>query len=230
MQQLKQQDLKALDVSCEPTLTMRWLMPRLDEFYHQTGIDVRLSTAGGPVTLGYSGISLAIRRNDFPIDARYQVTELVDEWIGPVCSPQYWQRYQATAEAVKCLHTQTRPEAWHDWFTACSSAPGFAAPDFSEQYQSFEHFYFSLQAVGDGLGMAIASYPLVADDLKQGRLIAPFGFVRSGFRYVILHLPDAGTEIRTDAQSTFIAWLVARIATCFPVKEEAAGQPAADDS
>lgn len=33
-------DAHSLEVSCEPTLTMRWLMPKLDEFYSQTGTDV----------------------------------------------------------------------------------------------------------------------------------------------------------------------------------------------
>ncbi|GAK84155.1 transcriptional regulator LysR family [Vibrio ponticus] len=51
-----------LEVSSEPTLTMRWLMSRITEFNEQHKTDVRLSTSGGPVTLGSTtGLSLAIR-------------------------------------------------------------------------------------------------------------------------------------------------------------------------
>lgn len=82
---LSQVSNKCLEVSCEPTLTMRWLMPRLSDFYiNNPGADVRLSTAGGPVTLGTNGLSLAIRRDDFELLHDYKKTTLVDEWVIPI--------------------------------------------------------------------------------------------------------------------------------------------------
>jgi DNA-binding transcriptional LysR family regulator len=60
--------------------------------------------------------------------------------------------------------------------------------------QSFEHFYFSLQAAVAGLGVAIGPLHLVGDDIKSGMLVAPLGFVEDGSRYVLMtpSAPGAG--------------------------------------
>ena len=111
-----------LEVSCEPTLTMRWLMPRLSDFYIASGTDVRLSTAGGPVTLGSTGLSLAIRRDDFELHPNYQKTPLVDEWVGPVMSPEYWQQVKSNLPRIKQLHSETPPPCMASLaFTLCRS-------------------------------------------------------------------------------------------------------------
>lgn len=47
------------------------------------------------------------------------------------------------------LHTRTRPGAWQDW----AKATGQPLPAVAGQ--SFEHFYFSLQAAVAGLGVAL---------------------------------------------------------------------------
>ena len=104
IQKVLRENSTYLEISCEPTLTMRWLMPRLANFYESSGIDIRLSTAGGPVTLGASGLSMAIRRDDFEIPALYKSTVLVNEWVGPVFSPDY-QLYLAINDID---HTKTK--------------------------------------------------------------------------------------------------------------------------
>lgn len=92
---------------------MRWLMPRLSDFHMASGEDVRLSTAGGPVKLGVLGLSLAIRRDDFELPHDYKQVKLVDEWVGPVFSPEYWDQVKNDLSKVKLLHSQTRPQAWN---------------------------------------------------------------------------------------------------------------------
>src|SRR3546814_8103491 len=53
-------------LSCEPTLLMRWLIPRWPDFQaRHPGIDVHLVAGGGPFSFA-NGIDLAIRRDDFP--------------------------------------------------------------------------------------------------------------------------------------------------------------------
>jgi DNA-binding transcriptional LysR family regulator len=70
--------------------------------------------------------------------------------------------------------------------------------------QTFEHFFLSIEAAVAALGVAIGPYPLVADDLVSGRLVAPFGFRRSGHRYVLLTKQPI-TEI--DQADCLVAWL-----------------------
>ena len=73
--------------------------------------------------------------------------------------------------------------------------------------QSFEHFYFSLQAAVAGLGVAIGPRHLVQDDIANGLLVAPLGFVDDGSRYCLLSpqpLPPA------SVQADLLAWLRAQ--------------------
>lgn len=211
LSQLKNQ---CLEVSCEPTLTMRWLMPRLSDFHLSSGADVRLSTAGGPVTLGTTGLSLAIRRDDFELFHDYKKMKLVDEWVGPVFSPEYWQQVKHDLSKVKLIHSQTRPQAWENW----SSSYGNSLL-LDNANQTFAHFYFCFQAAVDGLGAAIGSYPLVVDDLKRGNLIAPFGFVLSGHNYILLSQKRSPDEL----EQSFTHWLQESLLQCVPTKVEREG-------
>ncbi|ANQ23545.1 LysR family transcriptional regulator [Vibrio natriegens] len=204
---LQQQKHQCLEVSCEPTLTMRWLMPRLSDFNEGCGADVRLSTAGGPVALGSTGLSMAIRRDDFEPLHEYPKTLLVEEWVGPVFSPNYWQQVKQDVCKVKLLHSKTRPDAWQEWMASAEH------PEMRENaQQTFNHFYFCIQAAIDGLGAALGSYPLVMDDLERGNLIAPFGFTLSGYDYVLLHQDKALTQL----ERKFVDWLQEQIAECVP--------------
>ncbi|MGR5063381.1 LysR family transcriptional regulator [Photobacterium sp. DNB22_13_2] len=213
--QLKRSHQQYLEISCEPTLTMRWLMPRLTDFHNEVeGADIRLSTAGGAVALGATGLSLAIRRDDFKIEYEYNKVALVDEWVGPVFSPDYWQQVRHDYSQIKLLHSQTRRSAWEDWVTrsGCNELEGCSN-------QTFAHFYFCFQAAVDGLGGALGSYPLVVDDLKRGNLIAPFGFTPSGHKYILL----SQKRTPSDLEYRFIQWLVESLSGCVPTEDEANG-------
>ncbi|MEH0531982.1 LysR family transcriptional regulator [Streptomyces stelliscabiei] len=60
-----------LTLSCEPTLLMRWLIPRLPDLKAQApDLDLHLSAGGGPLHLERDNIDLAIRRDDFPSHRR----------------------------------------------------------------------------------------------------------------------------------------------------------------
>ncbi|MGP8308879.1 LysR family transcriptional regulator [Vibrio sp. YIC-376] len=204
---LRQERHQYLEVSCEPTLTMRWLMPRLSAFNEGCEADVRLSTAGGPVTLGSTGLSMAIRRDDFEPLHDYPKTALAEEWVGPVFSPSYWKQVKQDLSTVKLLHSQTRPVAWQAWMMNAEHQ------EMSENaQQTFAHFYFCIQAAVDGLGAAMGSYPLVMDDLKRGNLIAPFGFILSGHDYVLLSQNKSLTEL----ERKFVVWLQEQMTECVP--------------
>lgn len=213
VQKLSQVKTNCLDVSCEPTLTMRWLMPRISDFYENNpNTDIRLSTAGGPVMLDSSGSSLAIRRDDFELIQDYRKIPLVDEWVGPVVSPEYWQRVKSDLSIIKLIHSDTRPKAWSNW----SNLSGEKSL-LNNSYQTFAHFYFCFQAAVDGLGAAIGSYPLVVDDLKRGNLIAPFGFVLSGNSYILLNQERSSDN---DLEKQFINWITNQLLQCVPTNDE----------
>ena len=66
----------------------------------------------------------------------------------------------------------------------------------------FEHYYFSLEAALGGLGVCVAPWHLVADEVRAGRLLAPWGFQRSGYHYVLRSRP------RHQHAESFCQWLM----------------------
>lgn len=222
---------RTLVVSCEPTLAMRWLIPRLGDFQRaHPGIELHLHSAGGPLDLAAAGVDVAIRRNDFFWGHSLVAAPLGDEWIGPVGLPAQFE-----TPTLRQLHTRTRPQAWHDWrhamrdvapdrralpgrttprdhsavqtdtrLTEPVAATGCEAASANTGGQQFEHFYLSLQAAGAGLGVAIGSVYMVADELAAGRLVAPHGFVCDRSAYVAL----ARSSFDDDAaRATLLGWL-----------------------
>lgn len=143
---------------------------------------VHLSAGGGPVFFERDNIDLAIRRDDFQFPDKASRTRLFAERIGPVCRPDLATRLidAAGVSQVALLHTETRPQAWDDW----RRITGMRAEPTSEQ--TLEHFYLTLPAAAAGVGVAIAPYAVVRDDLDRGQLVAPFGFVSDGTSYHLL--------------------------------------------
>lgn len=192
-------------LSCEPTLLMRWLIPRWPGFQaRHPELDLHLVAGGGPFSFA-SGIDLAIRRDDFPWPPGCHAESLFPEQIGPVCRPDKvgtWFTSSKSGMVLKAdaphLHTRTRPDAWQTWATAAARPVATAAG------QTFDHFYFSLQAAVAGLGEAIGPWHLVRDDLDSGVLVAPLGFVSDGSRYCLL----SPQPVRPGSlQADLLAWL-----------------------
>ena len=185
-----------LVLSCEPTLLMRWLIPRLPSLAGAASeLKLHLVASGGPVPFERESIDVAIRRNDFALPDGLPTFDLFEELVGPVCTPDLAEGVRATADLARLplLHARTRPAAWSDWVGGALGGTGGE--------QTFEHFYLSLQAAASGLGVAIGPLALVRDDLAAGRLVAPFGFTPDGSRYVLLTaLPadDARVTVLVD--------------------------------
>ncbi|GAB1479465.1 LysR substrate-binding domain-containing protein [Paracoccaceae bacterium] len=191
----KQRAERRVTVSCEPTLLMRWLIPRLPAFQASfPDVNVQLVAGGGPIALG-SGVDVAIRRNDFEWPSNYFAERLFDEHIGPVCQPTKAGDFMTDGQIkpeTPLLHTKTRRSAWRDWqrLTGCLETFGTD--------REFEHFYFSLQAAVAGLGVAVGPWHLVQDDIESGLLAAPLGFVADGTGYYLLSSSgpiDVGSDV-----------------------------------
>jgi LysR family transcriptional regulator, glycine cleavage system transcriptional activator len=193
----------ALVVSSVATFMMRWLIPRLYEFNaRHRRIEVRLSASHLPVDFARDGIDVAIRVGKPPWPRNVSATPFLADRVGPVCAPGLVKgRGKFTlADLRRCtlLSADTRPDAWADWAQS-------RRIDFDHRKaRPFEHMYFMLEAAASGLGMGIASHPLVEDDLRSGRLVAPFGFTASGRSYCVLHAKALADNPKIAA---FRAWI-----------------------
>ncbi len=105
-----------LVVSCEPTIAMRWLIPRLPLWREQQpGLALHLLAAGGAVDFARDRVDLALRRSDFHWSDHLHVERLAPELMGPVYAPVLADAWHTAPGSVRELHTRTRPQAWPLW-------------------------------------------------------------------------------------------------------------------
>jgi len=197
---------KGLVVSCAPSLSMEWLLPRLSAWYRlaeNTKIQIRAEFhAVNRETLANEGIEIAIRYDH----VNYHdlgVIELYEERIFPVCTPSYWEAHGRFRKArdladLTLLHDAspwvgaTQTTEWRTWFEEIG-AHGM-------NYEQGEYFNLAQMAVRAALldqGIAMGRSLLVAHYLREGRLIRPFGKASvRGARYRFLtHTPVKGNGL-----------------------------------
>ncbi|MFS3136862.1 LysR family transcriptional regulator [Gluconacetobacter sacchari] len=184
-------------LSCERSLAMRWLIPRLSDFQDRhPGIDVHLSTGGGALDFARERITLAIRRLDFPLDPDWSVTTLVPESVGPVVRPDMAEQF--AGGDYLALGSRTRPEAWKNWL---ASRPDIPAP---RDVRLYDHHFMMLEAAASGLGIALSPRIIAADDIANGRLLAPVGFDADGTSYGLIRPRSAQM---TESMEVLERWL-----------------------
>jgi len=165
-------------LGCSGSLLARWLIPRLGRLNTDLpDLRLHLSAGEGDLDPRRPGLDALLVFAEPPWPADMQVYELASERIGPVMSPRFagyeHLRRQPPAALLDqaLLQTTSRPQAWPSW--ARQNGLDAQALKFG---QGFEHLYYLLEAAVAGLGVAIAPEPLVAEDLRAGRLVAPWGF------------------------------------------------------
>ena len=197
-------------LGCSGSLLARWFIPRLGRLNADLpDLRLHLSAGEGDLDPRRPGLDALLVFAEPPWPADMQVYELASERIGPVVSPRY-ARYeqlrQAPANALAgepLLHTTSRPQAWPSW-----AQQNAIEPKELKYGQGFEHLYYMLEAAVAGLGVAIAPEPLVAQDLKAGRLVAPWGFKQTPAQ-LALWLPKRAADGRARQLAQ---WLKAELA------------------
>ncbi len=165
-------------LGCSGSLLARWFIPRLGRLNADLpDLRLHLSAGEGDLDPRRPGLDALLVFAEPPWPADMQVFELASERIGPVLSPRF-ARFESLRHAPATallneplLQTLSRLQAWPSW-----AKQNGIEPDALKYGQGFEHLYYLLEAAVSGLGVAIAPEPLVADDLKAGRLAAPWGF------------------------------------------------------
>jgi LysR family glycine cleavage system transcriptional activator len=184
---------------------MRWLIPRLASFAAaHPDVEVRLATSNVPLHLLRGDVDVAIRGGPDRVPG-FVATEFLREGRLPVCSPGLLKRHPLRRPADLAqhtlLHSAALPDVWPEWLRA--AGVGGLAPAGT---LTLDHFYLTLQAAVDGLGVAIGPAALVADDIADGRLVTPFASpTLPEWRY-FSYVRDNGPQ---EAALAFRDWLVA---------------------
>jgi DNA-binding transcriptional LysR family regulator len=185
---------------------MRWLIPRLTAF-HATHpeIDLRLATTiDREVTLGPD--TLAAIRLAGPQVPGFSTDALFSGRLMAVCRPDIAKRLKAPADLAreKLLDVRHSPQDWPRWLASAG------LPDRARfQTVSFDFSAFAIQAALDGLGVALIRAPYITDDLREGRLLAPFPLTieDTQLRWRLIYRPEARSHV---AFRTFRRWLLAK--------------------
>lgn len=203
---------RVLRVSAPTTFAMRWLIPRLDGFHAaRPEAEVVVSTVTTLHDALQGGFDIAVRRGVAPGGSGrpwgpYRAVPFLDEADTVVASPALLARRPLrTPEDLaghRLLATETRHGDWNDWLAAAGLSRR------TGRRRVFDHFFVTLQAVADGLGIGVGPLPVLAAEVAAGRLVAPFPDIfvpRTG--YVALVPNDAD---KTQTLAAFVDWLVAQ--------------------
>ncbi|QAX84931.1 transcriptional regulator [Pseudomonas sp. DTU12.3] len=165
-----------LTISTLVSLASKWLLPRLPAFQQAfADIDVRVSASTELVDFRHGGIDAAIRygRGDWK---GLRADWLMSDEIFPVCSPALLAGTQALRTPAD-LAGQTMLQVsgmtandWSTWLGAAGQPQALA----KGSRLTFDLAMMAVQAAIDGQGVCIGRSSYVDDDLRAGRLVAPF--------------------------------------------------------
>ncbi|WP_425052739.1 LysR substrate-binding domain-containing protein [Psychromarinibacter sp. S121] len=169
-------DAQELRILCPPATSLRWLMPRLDDFRTcHPDIRVRLTTdfhtlSGFDNTEYDIGFSVSKwPRND----ARIAVETVFPVLMTPICTPAMAESLRASgpeglADAT-LLHDTPRRTDWRDWLAT------YPVKGVSETSgDTFPNLDMAVKAAVMGAGVVMADLVLCRDELETGALVAPF--------------------------------------------------------
>ena len=153
----QQYEKKQLVLSCEPTISMKWLIPRFAEFNSLNyGFEIVLLTGGGIVDFQGKSIDIALRRNDFEWDKNIFHEKIIEEYIVAV-------RNTRTDQTNTLLLTSSRPHLWQH----INKSKLVSSDILSYEHMVLEHFYLCIEGCLAGLGTAIVSIFMVEKEISH---------------------------------------------------------------
>jgi LysR family glycine cleavage system transcriptional activator len=215
-------------ITSTPGFASLWLIPRLARFTaSHPQVDVRISATMEVLDLERSQIDVAVR---FVPSSRGQGPQLFEEEVLPLCSPLLLRDERKplrepadlahhTLLAVDMPQGEALTVEWEPWLRVMGLQQVQMA-----QTMRFTQYADAVGAAMAGQGVVIGRMPLLADHVKEGRLVAPFrsrAFSRRG--YFVAVAPHAAAN--ADALD-FVAWLQAEAEQAqAPAKASAASLP-----
>ncbi len=184
---------RGLHIKVYSTLAICWLVPRLGRLHAlHPDMGVTISSSPQPADLSQEDVLFTIdhgtKRKDW---ARYDPLFHVE--LLPVCSPSLLNASPPVREPKDLLRhallsSLNRPMDWPSWMAHVGVAGGDPAPGLT-----FSNSSLAYEAAANGIGVAMAQYHYVENELEHGRLVAPFAQrLRTGrHHYLVSRWADA---------------------------------------
>ncbi|MBS0251180.1 MAG: LysR family transcriptional regulator [Proteobacteria bacterium] len=202
---------ETVTICADHLFATKWLVARIGKFNRKfPHIRVNIQSSSRTVdTAHFRGLSVAtLRRARVDLTVRLgtghyagmQVDRLFPVSLTPVCDPELLIAGPPLSKpsdlfAYPLIHDRTRyaadpPINWDLWFSSNGVRPELLTPGLSCGSHAL-----AIEAAISGQGIALGAEPIVRDDIRRGRLIAPIAAtLKTSFGYYLICSPD---ELRT---------------------------------
>lgn len=193
---------KKIRLKLLPSLTIRWLVPRLASFYGQhPGFDVEVGAGMAVDEKSSDDVDFTCRLGTGDWEGLHATWLFQDTFI-PVCAPTMGKKCEQISDLLlyPLLHSMMRMDAWQIWFEKNG------VNDFKPKSEiKFANAALAYQAAEDGLGIAIAQQAYVESDLATGRLVVPFG--RAVHTSLSYYLVCPSHKAQYPKNQVFLKWI-----------------------
>lgn len=193
-------------VNVQPSFALGWLLPRLGDFQTRyPEIEVRLSTMSRKLRYIGDAFDVGVRPGGEESAGVVSRTLMADVRV-PACSPALLHqrpiRDVADLRHHTLLHSASTRTAWPHWLREARAADLRAT-----RHVELEHTYLALACAVSGLGVALASLPLIERDISAGRLVCPISAPtwRAPDYALVINADRAGDR----AVAAFEQWIIA---------------------
>jgi LysR family glycine cleavage system transcriptional activator len=195
---------KSLIVRATPSLSTKWLLPRLSRFLDANpDLDVRIDATNEPTDFSREGVDIEIRHGEGNWPGLF-VEGLAEERFLPVCAPTLCA--PGTLEAsdlpsYRLIHSVKSQMQWGPWFAAAG-----VATKATWRRVLFDRSHMAIDAAAGGLGIALESTLMMERELADGSLVCP---VRDPpeIRIVTQWIACPRDHLRHKRVRTFLDWL-----------------------
>jgi len=194
-----------LVVASSPSFAAKWLQPRLASFLGgQTDLKIRLSTLSDPDEVETGRFDIAIAYGLMP-ETKKHVEPLLIERLRPLCSPALIDVLELRAPGdltrATLIHS-VNALTWPEYLVKVGEA---GLQPCNELW--LDRSTMAIDAAVSGLGVVLESELLAAEELRDGRLIAPFSdqcFTVETTTYYLVKSRSHRNDVQVNA---FEAWL-----------------------
>ncbi|WP_229704475.1 LysR substrate-binding domain-containing protein [Gemmobacter aquaticus] len=199
-----QRAITSLKVRATPTLSNKWLLPRLGRFLDtHPELEVRLDGTNEPTDFNRELVDVEIRHGDGRWPGLF-VEGLGPENFVPVCAPSLAAPASLTPEQVmqfRLIRSVKSQAQWPRWLSDAG-----VQHDFDWKAVLFDRSHMAIDAACDGMGIALESNLMMWRELRDGLLVNP---VRGapGIRLTTQWIVCPTDHLRLKRVRVFLDWL-----------------------
>lgn len=193
-----------LKVRATPTLSNKWLLPRLASFLDQhPELEIRLDGTNEPTDFNRELVDLEIRHGDGRWPGLF-VEAMAEETFIPAAAPALASGGSLKAADLtrfRLIHSVKSQAQWPAWFKLAGFQP-------AQRWRRilFDRSHMAIDAAVDGMGIALESTMMMERELRDGRLACPVEDPPS-VRIVTQWIVCPRDHLRQKKVRLFLDWL-----------------------